>query len=89
MSQLKKPTAYDPATYWRAYYLTKNRDRSASGYVCYVIRGCPDNTGHCRAGWGKTERDALLSASYWGNQDPYIRVVPYSKAPAWVIEEII
>lgn len=84
---LSKPTVYDSATYWQAYYLRgEGRTRARDGYVCYAP-GCPSNAASYGAGWGTTEREALLAAKYWANQAPWVRVVPASRAPAYARDE--
>lgn len=79
----------DPITYAMACALPdrEGRKRAASGYVCFVLKGCPLNAASCHAGYGATEWDALMNACYWANQYGWVRVVPLSRAPKWAIEQ--
>jgi len=86
--QIRKPTVHDCATYWMAYSLKGHGRCRANAYVCYALRGCPSNAAGSHPGRGHTEREALLDATYWVNQAPWIRVVPESKAPQSVLEEL-
>ncbi len=85
--KLATPTIDDPATYWQAYHLDgEGRTRARYGYVCYALEGCPVNGHNSRPGFGTTEREALLDACYWSNQDPWVVVVPVSRVPQGVLE---
>ena len=83
---MRPPIHSDPVTYQMAYYLPGAGRTRANWYICYAP-GCPSNASGGSAGGGATERDALLAATYWANQAPWIRVVPASRAPRWAIDE--
>lgn len=82
---MRAATIHDPATYSMALGLEGEGRSRAQTYVCYAVQGCPSNAAYYGPGQGSTEKEALLNACYWANQAPYVRVVPISKAPKWVL----
>lgn len=72
----------DPVTATMANNLNgEGRTGAIGGYVCYLREGAPDNTANTWCGFGYSEKAALLNACFWSNQYPWIRVVPWGKAP--------
>ena len=60
--------------------------RARNGYVCYATAGCPSNSASYGPGSGDSPREAAQAATYWANQAPWVRVVPWSRAPCWAID---
>ena len=87
---MKTLTVYSSATAWAAAALAgEGRTRSKDGYICYATSDAPSNAGASYPGFGFTEKQAFLNACYWSNQMPWVRIVPYSKAPLWAQEEVM
>ena len=47
----------------------------------------PSNAYHYHPGIGTTPEESKENASYWANQLPWVKTVPYSRTPKWAIEQ--
>jgi len=75
---------YDAPT-WSAD-LPMPRRLAARGYVAYLSANGPSNAATTRPGFGRTPTDAIRASTYWANQLPWVRVVPFDRAPRWARE---
>ena len=56
-------------------------------YITYLANPNQTNKASSHAGYGQTKEESKAEALYWNNQLPWVRTVPFSRAPKWAIDE--
>lgn len=56
-------------------------------YITYLSNSSQTNAAASHAGAGLTKEAAQAAATYYANQQPWVRTVAFSRAPRWAKEE--
>ena len=56
-------------------------------YIAYLTNQMQTNASPTHAGGGSTKELALKASTYYANQHPWVKLVPFSRAPKWAQQE--